>query len=159
MATQSGSTQRVTVLLAGVGARSAPMLNDYLRKRGCEMALASSRKEVQRMRERHFDLVLSEFMLPDGNRTPAYAVPSRCRQPYFVSVSTNTAARGSMPFLKRQITRTSQACDPRGSESCWMKSSSIGICGMPRNTGADRERIGATTQPVGSQRMKEKCHA
>jgi DNA-binding response OmpR family regulator len=43
------------------------MLNDYLRKRGCEIALASSCKEVQRMlRERHYDLVLSEFMLFDG---------------------------------------------------------------------------------------------
>jgi DNA-binding NtrC family response regulator len=43
------------------------MLNDFLRKRGCEIALASSCKEVQRMlRERHYDLVLSEFMLSDG---------------------------------------------------------------------------------------------
>ena len=49
--------------------------------------------------------------------------------------------------VKREITRTSQACDPWSSESCWMKSCSIGICGMPRNTGADHERTGATTQP------------
>jgi PleD family two-component response regulator len=66
MTTEGGYAQKVRVLLAGVGARSAPMLNDYLRKRGCEIAVASSCKEVQRMlRERHYDLVLSEFMLSD----------------------------------------------------------------------------------------------
>jgi hypothetical protein len=113
MTTERGSTQKVTVLLAGVGARSAPMLNDYLRKRGCEIALAPSCQEVQRMLgERHYDLVLSECMLPTELHTSlcrAYAAPTqRC----FFPTRSNTAAGGSMPFLKDRITRTVQGMRP-----------------------------------------------
>jgi CheY-like chemotaxis protein len=146
MTTEGGCTQKVRVLLAGVGARSAPMLNDYLRKRGCEIALASSCKEVQRMlRERHYDLVLSEFMLSNGTAYQLMACLRGTDATMFFSMWSNTAAGGSTPFLKDRITRTTQAYDRRSSESCWTKSCSTGFCGMPRNSGADRERIGATT--------------
>lgn len=57
----------VTVLLVGKGARNAPVLEDHLRKRGCEVCFAISGKQaVEILQRRRFDLVLSEFMLPDG---------------------------------------------------------------------------------------------
>jgi hypothetical protein len=74
------------------------------------------------LRERHYDLVLSEFMLSDGT---AYQLMSCLRGTdtmMFFSTWSNTGAGGSMPFLKDRITRTAQACDPGSSKSCWTKS-------------------------------------
>jgi DNA-binding NtrC family response regulator len=57
----------VAVLLVGEGARNAPMLRDYLRKRGCGIFFAGSYKDAEgTLRERHYDLVLSDFILSDG---------------------------------------------------------------------------------------------
>ena len=57
----------VTVLLVGDGARNAHVLEDHLRKRGCSICFASSKNEaMQLLQHRQFDLILSEFMLPDG---------------------------------------------------------------------------------------------
>jgi hypothetical protein len=57
----------VAVLLVGDGVRNASMLHDYLRRRGCDIFHAASCKKAQEnLRERHYDLVLSDFMLCDG---------------------------------------------------------------------------------------------
>lgn len=57
----------VTVLLVGNGARSAPTLENHLRKRGCDICFATSKKEAMEiLQSRRLDLILSEFMLPDG---------------------------------------------------------------------------------------------
>jgi hypothetical protein len=114
MTTESGSTQKVTVFPAGVGARSAPMLNDYLRKRGCEIAFASSCKEVQRMlRERHHDWFSASLCFPTELHTSLWhAFRTGPMQPCFFSMWSNTAAGGSTPFLKDRISWTTQACDP-----------------------------------------------
>lgn len=57
----------VTVLLVGSSARTSSTLERYLRKRGCDICFATSRKEALAMLQRcRFDLVLSEFMLADG---------------------------------------------------------------------------------------------
>ena len=57
----------VAILLVGDGARNAPILQDNLQKRGCDIFFAASCKEAQKMlQEGHYDLVLSEFMLSDG---------------------------------------------------------------------------------------------
>jgi hypothetical protein len=57
----------VTVLLVGDGARNAPVLEDHLRKRGCNISFASSKNEaMELLQHRQFDLILSEFMLSDG---------------------------------------------------------------------------------------------
>jgi len=146
MTTESDCTRRFTVLLAGVGARSAPMLNDYLRKRGCEIALASSCKEVQRMLiERHYDLVLSEFMLSDGT---AYQLMACLRGTDTTMFFFNVVEHGCW-WINAISEGQDHSDEPRHatrgvSKSCWTKSCSIGCCGMPRNSGADRERIGAT---------------
>lgn len=65
----------VTVLLVGNSARNAPTLEDHLRKRGCDICFATSKKEAMELvQHRQFDLVLSEFMLSDGT---AYQFMSR----------------------------------------------------------------------------------
>ena len=57
----------VTVLLVEHDLRYASALESYLRKRGCEICFATSRKEALEFLERYqFDLVLSEFLLSDG---------------------------------------------------------------------------------------------
>ena len=57
----------VAVLLVGSGARRSRKLQDHLKRRGCDISFASSCGEaLQVLRERHFDLVLSEFRLADG---------------------------------------------------------------------------------------------
>lgn len=58
----------VAVLLVGDRARNSPILQDHLQRRGCAIFFAASCKEAQKiLRERHYDLVLSEFMLSDGS--------------------------------------------------------------------------------------------
>lgn len=58
----------MTVLLVGKGARNTPILEDHLRKRGCDICFATTRKQATEILQRHrFDVVLSEFMLPDGS--------------------------------------------------------------------------------------------
>jgi DNA-binding NtrC family response regulator len=57
----------VSVLLVGEGARNAPILRDYLRKRGCAVSFADCCNDAERtLRERRYDLVLSDFLLSDG---------------------------------------------------------------------------------------------
>jgi response regulator RpfG family c-di-GMP phosphodiesterase len=57
----------VTVLLVGDGSRNAPILENHLRKRGCNISFASSKNEAMELLQHHqFDLILSEFMLSDG---------------------------------------------------------------------------------------------
>ena len=59
--------RRVTVLLVERDARCTSALESYLLKRGCELCLATSKKEaLEFLDRRHFDLVLSEFLLSDG---------------------------------------------------------------------------------------------
>lgn len=61
---QKGET---TVLLVGAGARHAPTLRDHLEKRGCVVLSAASCEEaIRRLKRRHFDIVLSEFLLSGG---------------------------------------------------------------------------------------------
>ena|ERR1700739_3406896 len=58
----------VAVLLVGKGARNAPTLEDHLIRRGCNVFFAISKDEaVEILKKRHFDLVLSEFLLADGS--------------------------------------------------------------------------------------------
>jgi hypothetical protein len=57
----------VTVLLVGGGARHAPTLRDHLERRGCIVSSATSCAEaISLLKTRHFDLVLSEFLLSGG---------------------------------------------------------------------------------------------
>jgi CheY-like chemotaxis protein len=57
----------VTVLLVGDGARNASVLENHLRKRGCNISFASSKNEaMELLQHRQFDLILSEFILSDG---------------------------------------------------------------------------------------------
>src|SRR5437016_4409456 len=57
----------VAVLLVGDGARNASILQDHLQRKGCDIFFAASCKEAQKiLREHHYDLVLSEFILSDG---------------------------------------------------------------------------------------------
>lgn len=57
----------VTVLLVEHDVRYASVLENYLLKRGCEICLAGSKQEaLEFLERRHFDLVLSEFLLSDG---------------------------------------------------------------------------------------------
>ena len=57
----------VRVLVVGNAARKASILEDYLLKRGCDVCFATSQKDALELLQRNqFDLVLSEFMLPDG---------------------------------------------------------------------------------------------
>lgn len=57
----------LTVLLVGKGARSAPVLEKHLLKRGCVIFFATSKTEASELlQRRRFDLVLSEFILSDG---------------------------------------------------------------------------------------------
>ena len=57
----------VTVLLIGSTARNTSPLEYHLRKRGCNLWFASSKKQaIELLQSRRFDLLLSEFILPDG---------------------------------------------------------------------------------------------
>jgi hypothetical protein len=59
--------RKVTVLLVGKGARNAPTLEDHLVRRGCIVSFATSKNEaLGLLQKRHFDVVLSEFLLTDG---------------------------------------------------------------------------------------------
>lgn len=61
------SVQTVNVLLVGDGVRNAATLHDHLERHGCALSFATSCKEVTDLvKNRRFDLVLSEFMLSDG---------------------------------------------------------------------------------------------
>ncbi len=67
--------KRVTVLVVERDARCTSALESYLHKRGCEICLATSKKEaLEFLDRRRFDLVLSEFLLSDGT---AYALMPR----------------------------------------------------------------------------------
>lgn len=70
MTTEDESTKDAPTrafLLVRDNARNSPILQDRLRKRGCGIFFAASCKEAQKiLEERHYDLVLSEFMLSDG---------------------------------------------------------------------------------------------
>ena len=60
----------VTVLLIGSTARNTSPLEYHLRKRGCNLWFASSKKQaIELLQSRRFDLLLSEFILPDGTVT------------------------------------------------------------------------------------------
>jgi hypothetical protein len=59
--------REVTVLLVGKGVRKASTLEDHLARRGCVVYFATSVKEALGLfQKRHFDLILSEFLLSDG---------------------------------------------------------------------------------------------
>ena len=59
--------RKVTVLLVGKGARNAPTLEEHLVRRGCNVCFATSKNEaLEILKKRHFDVVLSEFLLTDG---------------------------------------------------------------------------------------------
>jgi len=57
----------VAVLLVGTGVRNAPALTGHLLRRGCEIFRVAGKKEALDLLQcRRFDVVLSEFLLPDG---------------------------------------------------------------------------------------------
>ena len=73
----SMNTRAVKVLLVGDGIRNALILQNHLQRQGCEIFFATSYGEATEMlKERQFDLVLSEFMLSDGT---AYQLASALR--------------------------------------------------------------------------------
>ena len=58
----------VTVLLIGSTARNTSPLEYHLRKRGCNLWFASSKKQaIELLQSRRFDLLVSGFILPDGS--------------------------------------------------------------------------------------------
>jgi CheY-like chemotaxis protein len=64
---KSPSQSPVKVLLVGDHARNASVFQGYLRRRGCNIFFAASCQVACGMlREHHYDLVLSDFMLSDG---------------------------------------------------------------------------------------------
>jgi DNA-binding NtrC family response regulator len=66
----------VSVLLVGSCARKSSSLGRQLLKRGCNLSFATCKKEaIELLQHRPFDLVLSEFMLPDGT---AYELMAPC---------------------------------------------------------------------------------
>jgi response regulator RpfG family c-di-GMP phosphodiesterase len=59
--------RKVAVLLVGKGPRNTPTLEDHLARHGCDVCFATSINEALGLfQKRHFDLVLSEFLLSDG---------------------------------------------------------------------------------------------
>jgi hypothetical protein len=57
----------VAVLLVEKDGRCGSALESYLVRKGCEICLANSKTEaLQLLNRRRFDLVLSNFLLPDG---------------------------------------------------------------------------------------------
>lgn len=82
----------VAVLLVGDRARSSPILQDHLRRRGCRVFFAASYKEAQKtLGERHYDLILSEFMVSDGT---AYQFMPCLRGPDTTMFFSNTVEDG-----------------------------------------------------------------
>ena len=56
-----------SVLLIGSCARKSSLLGRHLLKRGCNLSFATCKEEaIDLLQRRHFDVVLGEFVLPDG---------------------------------------------------------------------------------------------
>jgi CheY-like chemotaxis protein len=64
-------TKPMTALLVGESARSSQQLLEWLNKRGCHCQIATSYREACTLLSRsEFDLVLSQYRLPDRTAFP-----------------------------------------------------------------------------------------
>jgi hypothetical protein len=139
----------VAVLLVGDNARNSPILQDHLRRRGGGIFFATSCKEAQKiLEERHYDLVLSEFLLSDG--TAYQLVP--CLRGTDTTMFFSNAVEDGCWWLNAVFEgedRTEEpGMHPRSSESSSTKSCSTGLSGIPMNLCANPVRIAATICPL-----------
>ena len=90
-----------TVLLVGETARSSTQLMDWLYKRGCQCHFATSYREACNLISRsQFDLVLSQYQLPDRTAFPLLDWLAGSRATVFLSTAVENGCLW-LPMLER----------------------------------------------------------